>query len=337
MHTADKNHRLGLALVLFSTVAWSTAGYFTRLIALDAWTLLFWRGVFGALTALLFLLVDRWGRVVPAFRTLGRPGIAFSAASGLGMICYLSSLRLTSVAHVAIIYACLPFVAAVFGAAFLRERTSLATLLSSLIAFAGIAVVMTDAGGEGSLAGDIVAIAMTLLMAVMIVIARRHRGIPMIPAAVLSALIAALASLPFAHPWAVDTRTMSYLAVFGATNMGLGLILFTSGSKHLPAAETALISSLEAPLAPFWVWLAFGETPLPATVIGGALVMAAVVGHVTISARRAEAADQTMRTPTVPTPATEPSSTSPRVTAATPSGVPVKIRSPGARWTRVER
>jgi len=286
LHTADKNHRLGLALVLFSTVAWSTAGYFTRLITLDAWTLLFWRGVFGALTALGFLLVDSRGRAGPAFRALGWTGLAFSAVSGLGMICYLTSLRLTSVAHVAIIYACLPFVAAMLGAVLLRERATPTTLIAGLVAFAGIAVVMADAGGEGSLTGDAVAVAMTLLMAMMLVIARRHRGIPMIPAAVLSALIAAAVSLPFAAPWDVDARTIGYLIVFGATNMGLGLILFTAGSKHLPAAETALISSLEAPLAPFWVWLAFGVAPLPATIAGGALVLAAVVGHVLISAYR---------------------------------------------------
>jgi drug/metabolite transporter (DMT)-like permease len=249
-------------------------------------TLLFRRGVFGALTALIFALVRERGRVLRTFRDLGRPGLAFSAVSGLGMTAYLSSLRLTSVAHVAIIYAALPFVAAATAAVVLRERTSAATLLASLVAFGGVGVIMTGGAGEGALSGDLLAVAMTLLMAVMIVIARRHRGIPMIPAGCLSAVIAALIALPFANIPAVGVREVALLAVFGATNMGLGLILFTIGSKYLPAAETALVSSLEAPLGPFWVWLAFGETPLPATILGGALVMAAVVAHVVVSARR---------------------------------------------------
>ncbi len=281
-----KTYRLGLALVLFSTVSWSTAGYFVRLIALDSWTLLFWRGVFGALTALLFAVVQQRGRIVRTFRDLGGPGLWFSLSSGLGMTAYLSSLRLTSVAHVAIIYASLPFVAAVTAAIVLRERTTAGTLLASAVAFAGIVIVMAGGAGEGALSGDLVAVVMTLLMAVMIVISRRHRDIPMVPAGCLSAVIAAVIALPFAHPLAVDERDLALLAVFGATNMGLGLILFTIGSKYLPAAETALISALEAPLGPFWVWLAFGETPLPATIVGGALVMAAVLAHVLLSTRR---------------------------------------------------
>jgi drug/metabolite transporter (DMT)-like permease len=202
------------------------------------------------------------------------------------MTAYLSSLRLTSVAHVAIIYATLPFVAALAGALVLRERASAMTLLASTVAFAGIAVIMLDGSATGGTAGDLVAVVMTLLMAVMIVAARRHPGIPMVPAAALSALLVAVLALPFAHVWPMSATHLLQLALFGVTNMTLGLILFTVGSKLLPASETALISSLEAPLAPFWVWLAFGETPLATTIIGGALVMAAVLAHVVIGARR---------------------------------------------------
>lgn len=290
--TPDARHayRLGLALVLFSTVAWSTAGYFVRLIDLDSWTMLFWRGIFGALTGAAFVLARERGRFVAAFAGMGRAGVTFSVISALGMTAYLSSLRLTSVAHVAIIYATLPFVAAVTAAAVLRERTSALTLLASTVAFAGIAVIMLDGSATGGTAGDLVAVVMTLLMAVMIVAARRHPGIPMVPAAALSALLAALFAWPFAHVWPIGAAELGRLAVFGATNMGLGLILFTVGSKLLPAAETALISSLEAPLAPFWVWLAFGETPLATTIAGGALVMAAVLAHVLIGARQQRAA-----------------------------------------------
>jgi drug/metabolite transporter (DMT)-like permease len=267
-------------------VAWSTAGYFVRLIALDSWTMLFWRGIFGALTGAAFLAAREWRRFVPALLGMGRAGLQFSVISALGMTAYLSSLRLTSVAHVAIIYATVPFVAAVTAALVLRERTSAITLLASSVAFAGIAVIVLDGSATGGAAGDLVAVAMTLLMAALIVAARRHPDIPMLPAAALSALLVAVFAAPFAHVWPIGVPQLLELALFGATNMGLGLILFTVGSKLLPASETALISSLEAPLAPFWVWLAFGETPLATTIIGGALVMAAVLAHVLIGARR---------------------------------------------------
>jgi drug/metabolite transporter (DMT)-like permease len=278
--------RLGLALVLLSTVAWSTAGYFTRLIALESWTLLFWRGVFGALTAAAFVLIRERRGFARAFLAMDRDALLFTLTAGIGMTAYLWALRLTSVAHVAIIFATVPFMAAALAALVLRERTTALTLLASLLAFVGVTVIMFDGPAGGGLAGDLVAVVMTALTAVMIVQARRRPGIPMIEAGCLSAVLAALLAAPYARIWPVPTDQLALLAFFGATNMGFGLILFTYGSTLIPAAESALISSLEAPLAPFWVWLAFGETPLMSTIVGGALVMAAVLAHVVLAARR---------------------------------------------------
>jgi drug/metabolite transporter (DMT)-like permease len=279
-------HQLGLALVLFAVVAWSTAGYFTRLIPVDSWTMQFWRAAFGAVTSLLAIVAMQRGRPARAFARLGGATWLYALVSGLGMTCFLGALSLTSVAHVAIVYAALPFVAAIMAALALRERAAPGTLLASLAAFAGIALASVDGAGEGHWTGDLVAVGMTLLMGVMIVLARRHPGIPMVPAAFLSTVVAGLIAAPFATFWPLDARTLLLLAAFGASNTALGLILFAIGSTMIPAAESALIGSLEAPLAPFWVWLAFGETPLPLTIAGGALVMAAVLSHVLIGARR---------------------------------------------------
>jgi drug/metabolite transporter (DMT)-like permease len=125
-----------------------------------------------------------------------------------------------------------------------------------------------------------------LLMAVMIIISRRNSAIPMVPAAGLSSLLTALVSLPFASPLAASPLDLVYLALFGITNMGLGLILFTLGARLIPAAETALIGALDAPLAPIWVWLAFGEVPRVVTVAGGTIVLVAVLGHMLIENNR---------------------------------------------------
>lgn len=281
-----RSYRLGLLMVTMGTVAWSFAGFFTRLITLDSWTMLFWRGVVGAITALVMLLVQRRGRIVPAFRDLDGAGLLFTLCSGLGMTAFLTALKYTTVAHVSIIYGSVPFVAAAAGWLVLRERSSPATLGACAVAFGGVAITVAAGAGEGHPLGDALALIMTLLMAACFVIARRSRGIPMVPSACLAALFAAGTALPFAHVWPIAADQLAALVVFGVTNMGLGLILVTAGSKLVPAVESALIGSLEAPLAPLWVWLAFGETPLLTTVIGGALVMAAVLAHVLIAARR---------------------------------------------------
>ncbi len=288
-----RRYLIGLALVLFAVVTWSSAGYFTRLIRVDSWTMQFWRAVFGGATALVALAVMERRNTARALAGLGRAGWLYGLVSGLGMTCFLGSLSLTSVAHVAIIYAALPFVAAAMAALALRERSAPGTLLAGAVAFAGVALAAFGGAGEGRWLGDLVAVGMTLLMGVMIVLARRHPGIPMVQAAFASTVVAGLIALPFASLGPFDARTLLLLAAFGATNTGLGLILFATGSTMIPAGESALIGALEAPLAPFWVWLAFGETPLPATIAGGALVMAAVLGHVLAGARRAAVAVQT--------------------------------------------
>jgi drug/metabolite transporter (DMT)-like permease len=271
--------RLGVALAVASAAAWSTAGFFTRLIPLDLWTLLAWRGLFGA--AGLFAVIAAVERGNPFARLIAlRPaGWLFVAVSAVGMVFFISSLRHTTVAHVSVIYATVPFVAAALGWLVLRERPRRSAVIASLAALAGV-VVMVGFGREGTLFGDALAFCMTLAMAAMMVIARRSREISVLPAACLSALASGLACWPFGDPLAVTGHDLALLAAFGLVNSAAGLALFTFGARLLPPVETALIGALEVPLAPVWVLIAFGETPGFATVIGGVIVLAAVVAHI---------------------------------------------------------
>lgn len=283
---ARRQYRLGLLMVTASAIAWSTAGFFTRLVPLDGGTLLFWRGIFAALGLLVFMLVTQRGAAWRQFRDLGRGGWLFAAISGVGMICYITSLTLTTVAHNAIIYGTVPFIAAGLSWLVLRERPGLAAALASLVALAGVGVMVGLGGAEGTLLGDALAFGMTLAMAAMMVISRRYRNIPILAAACLSALLSALACWPFADAVSIGGVQLLYLALFGLINSALGIALFTLGSRLLPPIETALIGSLDAPLAPIWVWLAFGETPGGNTILGGLLVFGAVAAHIWIGAQR---------------------------------------------------
>lgn len=277
----DARYRLGRLLVTLSAAAWSASGYFTRLIPLDAWTILFWRGIFGALTGLLFILVQERAGAWRAFSRMGWTGLSFSLLATAAMTAFLVALKLTTVAHVAIIYATVPLVTAGLAWVVLRERASPATLIASALAVCGIAITVANGLGEGSAQGDALALLMTLLMATMIVALRRSRAsVPMAPMACVSALLSSLVSLPFAVPMSATPVELFHLALFGVSNMGLGFILFLIGARFIPAAQTALIGALEAPLAPVWVWLAFAETPKTTTIIGGGMVLAAVMGHI---------------------------------------------------------
>jgi drug/metabolite transporter (DMT)-like permease len=274
-------YRLGLALVTASAVAWSLAGFFTRLIPLDAWTLLAWRGLFGAIGIAVAIAIIERARALPSFRAMGWPGWLFAIVSAIAMIFFIASLRLTTVAHAAVIYATVPFVAAALGWLAMRERPTASAVVASLAALAGVAL-MVGLSAEGGLFGDFLAFAMTICMATMMVIARRFPNIPAMPAACLSALISGLACWPFGDPLTVSSSDLLLLALFGIANSAVGITLFALGARYLPAIETALIGSLDAPLAPLWVWLAFNETPGVSTIVGGLIVFAAVGAHLVV-------------------------------------------------------
>lgn len=285
MHQAAE-HRLGVALVAAAAVAWSLAGFFTRLIPLDAWTILFWRGIFGGFFISLYVIAHYRGRTLAVTRAMGWPGLLITCLSTLGMTSFIPALKLTSVANVAIIGATGPFVAAVIAWLWLRERVSALTLGGSMLAFAGVALTVAGAGGgTNSLSGDILAFVMTSAIAAMTVALRRYRGVPMLPTACLSNLLGSVISLAFTAPLAVGTVDLGNLALFGLVQMSLGLTFFTIGSRLIPAAEAALITVLETPLAPLWVWLAFGERVSSHALIGGGVVMIAVIGHVLLQGR----------------------------------------------------
>lgn len=282
-------YRLGLLLVTISAVAWSTAGLFTRLVpSLDAWTILAWRGLFGTIAMLVVILIMDRGRAWAGFRRMGLPGWIFTLVSGVGMVFFITSLRYTTVAHNAVIYATVPFMAAGLGFLVLGERPTRSAVGASLAALAGVAV-MVGLGIEGGLLGDLLAVAMTLCMAILMVIARRYPEVPAMQAACLSALLSSLICWPVGDPLAVSSQDLAILALFGVINSAVGLALFTYGARLLPPIETALIGALDTPLAPLWVWLFFAETPSGATLIGGLIVFGAVMAHIAASTRKAVA------------------------------------------------
>ncbi|MGE3871476.1 MAG: DMT family transporter [Parvibaculaceae bacterium] len=280
MGGGESQRYLGWVLVSFSAVAWSTAGFFTRLIDEDVWTILFWRGFFGGLAFLAMIAVHRRGRVISAYAGLGGWGLLLAAVSGAGMIAFIGSLMLTTVADVYVIYATVPFVTAGVAWLVLRERVSWSVLAASVLALLGVVVMLAGSSYGGGLLGQLVAFIMTLTMALMAVILRWKRDIEVLPALGLSAWIAAFVAFWFCDPLAVSAFDLAMLALFGVTQSALGLVLFGLGSRMIPAAEATLLTALDVPLAPLWVWLAFGEEPGLHTMAGGSIVLLAVAGHI---------------------------------------------------------
>ena len=208
--------RLGIWLVLGAALAWSSAGFFTRVVEADLWTMLVWRGGLGALVLLLVLRL-RDGKKWLAWW----PGsVAFWVAvllAGFAMVAFIAALSATSVAKVSMIYAAVPFAAAMLAFGLIGERPSRAALIASGVAALGIVIMVGPAlhAGDGAWYGDVLALVMTLLMALLTVHMRRHPELPMVSVAALSCLLSAVIAFPFAEPLAVRSQDILWLALFG--------------------------------------------------------------------------------------------------------------------------
>lgn len=276
----------GVLAVAASAVAFSTAGLFTRLVAADSWTVLFWRGLFGGAMLLIAVAVQSRGRIAAAFAAMGRGGLLAAACSTAGTICFILALRAATVAEVTVLFATTPFLAAALGWAAFRERPARRTLAASAVALLGVGVMSGAASASGNLLGDALGLLMAALMALMMVVIRHHRHVSMLPAACLSAFACSALVLPLAQPLTVTAPDLALLALFGTAQFGLGLLLLTLGSRLIPAPRASLLGNLELPFAPLWVWLAFGEIPSPAASIGAAIVCAALVMDVVPGGRK---------------------------------------------------
>ena len=280
-------HLLGVLCVTGATVAWSTFGFFTLSVSADTPTVLVWRGIFGALS-LLLLLVFREGLAgLSSFRRLGLMGWAFGACGGLAGLTTIMALRETSVTHVAVIFATAPFCAAVLGWLFLHERPSRTAVIASGIALVG-AMIMVGLGGEGTHYGDALAVVSVIAYSGLIVISKSNPSIPSLAASVLSVSFTTVAAIPFMTDFSIPYTDLPMLAAFGIVNSALAILLFMIGARHLPAIQTALIGALETPLAPFWIWLAFGIAPGLVTMVGAAIVVGAVVWHIVQDSKPAD-------------------------------------------------
>src|ERR1700678_4035096 len=270
--------RRGVLLVLVATVMWSMAGLFAHLLAhLDVWTVMGWRALLGAASIAIVGLIEwRSGR-------LDNP-LGFGALSPLvallamiAISAYTASVMTTTIADVMVIYATMPFVAAAMGFLVNGERVSARTLLASSVALVGIIVMVASGLGSGRLLGQALSMLMTLAFAGMIVLQRRQPKASMIVVNCLGALGSGIFGLANSPLEPIGLHDFVILFVFGLTTVGLAFVLFMEGAKFIPSAEAGLISLLDVVLGPLWVFIAFGENPGPATMLGGAIVLGAAV------------------------------------------------------------
>ncbi len=270
--TAQAIDRRGALLVLGSATAWSFGGTIARFLSVsESWTIVFWRAFFASVFLLGFMLRRQGVRnTVGLFRAMGWPGVAVGLCFALASTCFVVALAHTTVANVLLIQAGVPLIAALMAFVLFGERVALSTWAAIAAVISGVAIMVSESiGGTVSPVGDGLAVLIALAFAGATVITRRHAQVQMMPAVCTGTLIATCVAALMTPQFGVS-----------APDLGLGMALFVTGAPLLPSALAALIGIAEPVLGPLWVWLIHNEIPSQRTLVGGAVVFFALLGHI---------------------------------------------------------
>tara|TARA_B100000945_G_scaffold258071_1_gene215717 strand:- start:1153 stop:2007 length:855 start_codon:yes stop_codon:yes gene_type:complete len=261
---------------------WSMIGIGIRLIEnANVWQILLYRSSSLVLFLFIVLLINTKKNPFVLIYQSKLP--VFIAAFGL-FIAYsggIYAVQNTSVANAMLLFASAPLITSILGYYFLGEKVSLHTFLAILIAFLGIFVMFMDSFGNNSINGSIGGVISAFGFSIFTVSLRWGKQNNMLPSVFLSGLLAIFLTVIICkiqnHNLIIERYDAFYALFLGIFQVGIGLILYTVGSKTVPAAELTLLSLCEVLLAPIWVWIFLGEGATRLTFIGGFILLIAII------------------------------------------------------------
>lgn len=282
------DHRRGTALAAAGVLVLSFDALLVRLAVADSATIVFWRGLFMALSLTVALRLLRKSWAWDAVRVAGLAGVVIVIGYGLSQVLFVSAVMTTRVANVVVILSAAPLFAAGLSGVFLREWVAARTWIAIALCIAGIAAVFGGSIGGDAWLGDVFALGAALTIGANFTLLRRTPGVNRLAVVGGGGLVSCLLAAPFATPIALDASQFLVLAVMGLVQMPLALVLLSEATRHLPSAEVSLFLIGETILGTYWVWLLLGEEPPGLTLIGGGLVIATLIGHSWLSLTRRE-------------------------------------------------
>lgn len=211
---------------------------------------------------------------------LGWVGLAATLLLSLSNIAFVAAVNGTTVANTLLILAAMPLFSAVLGRLFIDEAVRPATWLAIAIAILGIGLIVGDSHdgmGRGSPEGDAMALLAALLIAANLVLLRRFPNVDGMVVLGLSGFISAAVCWPFAELTGITPRSVVILILLGGVIIPLSLSLFFRSLRYLPAAEVALFALIETVLGPLWAWIGTGEAVGIGALVGGVVVVGAIV------------------------------------------------------------
>jgi len=241
------------------------------------WQILFWRSLFFCLVIIIFLSITYKKKLFSSIKVSGFPGLIGGIILGLGFFGYVFAMYNTTVANANFIIQTQTLFLAIFGYIFLKEIISKITLISIILAISGITLMLGDDLSSGKMLGNLIAFLMPISFAVLIIIVRKYPKVDMIPLQLIAGIVAMIIGYLMSGRIDISYHDIFLGFVAGFFQLGFGFIFITIGARTTPSAAVGIIMLSEAIFGPLWAWMFINEKPSLIVLIGGSIVLSAVL------------------------------------------------------------
>ena len=268
----------GFILVFLGAITLSFGGLIVKSFeGANLWQILFWRSVFFCFVIIIFLSITYKREFFKTFINSGLPGVIGGIILGFGFFSYVFAMYNTTVANANFIIQTQTLFLAIFGYLFLKETISKITLVSIILAISGITLMVGDSLSSGQMIGNIIAFIMPISFAVLIIIVRKYPNVDMVPLQLIAGIVAMIIGYVVAGRVDISLHDIFLGFIAGFFQVGFGFIFITIGARTTPSAVVGIIMMSEAIFGPLWAWIFINEQPPLIVLIGGSIVLFAVL------------------------------------------------------------
>jgi drug/metabolite transporter (DMT)-like permease len=268
----------GPLLIFFGALSLSFGGLIVKSFeGATLWQILFWRSLFFALTVLIFLIITYKKKFLSSFYASGAPGFFGGIILSFGFCGYVFAMYNTTVANANFIISLQILFLAIFGYFFLKEKIYPVTLTSIILAITGVFLMVGSSLSPGEISGNLAAFTMPITFAILIMIVRKFPNVDMVPAQFIAGISSCLIGFLLSEKLMISSHDIFLGFIAGFFQVGFGFIFITIGARSTPSAMVGIIMLSESVLGPIWAFLFVDERPSLFTLIGGGIILFAVL------------------------------------------------------------
>ena len=268
----------GYILLLFGGFCLSWGGFIIRSFEeATVWQILLLRSVFFMIALMIFLIGTYKKNTIKIIKDAGFPAVLGGLVMSLSFIAFVVSMSITTVANVVFIISTQTMFLAIFGYFYLKEKVSLISFFSIVLAMGGITIMVGDSLSTSSFLGNIVALAIPINFSILVMIIRKNKNLDMVPAIFYSGVFSIIYGLILSESFIFTSNDILMGFFLGVPQLAFGFICITIGSRTTPSTTIGLLMLTETLFAPVWVWLFLNEIPPLSVLIGGCVIITAII------------------------------------------------------------